>query len=83
MSAPTVLHVLDRAPAARPAAPSVVTAPGPGFTASTVMLRPHDPVAAHPGFVTAQRLGESGPGAPQHRRLLARGGVEHAPGTIR
>jgi alkylresorcinol/alkylpyrone synthase len=39
MSAPTVLHVLDRARRRGLPPRSVVTALGPGFTASTVMLR--------------------------------------------
>lgn len=39
MSAPTVLHVLDRARRAGLPDRSVVTALGPGFTASTVTLR--------------------------------------------
>ncbi len=39
MSAPTVLHVLDRARRRGLPTRSVVTALGPGFTASTVMLR--------------------------------------------
>lgn len=39
MSAPTVLHVLDRARRAGLEERSVVTALGPGFTASTVTLR--------------------------------------------
>jgi alkylresorcinol/alkylpyrone synthase len=39
MSAPTVLHVLDRARRRGLPRRSVVTALGPGFTASTVMLR--------------------------------------------
>lgn len=38
MSAPTVLHVLDRVRRAALPARSVVTALGPGFTASTVTL---------------------------------------------
>ena len=39
MSAPTVLFVLDRARRAGLPNTSVVTALGPGFTASTVTLR--------------------------------------------
>lgn len=38
MSAPTVLYVLDRVLRASPPRRSVVTALGPGFTASTVTL---------------------------------------------
>jgi alkylresorcinol/alkylpyrone synthase len=38
MSAPTVLYVLDRARRAKLPRRSVVTALGPGFTASTVTL---------------------------------------------